>query len=253
LKAKRKAEEIVERNMLHKSLLILASAALLAFLAAQRCNAQSDAKALSVEGGATLFADLETSLDSKKAKAEEKVAVRVIETLKIQDRVIFPKGTQIVGRVTQASARGKGDPDSLLIIQFEKAVLKGGEEVPVRLAIKAMAPPRHMQTGDSPGLDPLAGTHAGTMTSPMGNGRQGSTVDRNAGGAGDANAGSNDVDQLTTESRGVYGMSGLRLQADVSRPVPVSIVSSNGKNVRLDSGTRLALISIADVPVSPKQ
>ena len=239
--------------MLHRIMLVIAGAGLLALLAGQRSAAQSDGKAVSLEGGATIFADLETSLDSKKAKPEERVVVRISDALKIQDKVIFPSGTKIVGHVTQASARAKGDPDSLLLIQFEKAILKGGEEMPVRLAIKAIAPPRRTPAGDSPGLDPLAGTHAGTMTSPMGNGRQGSTVDRNAGSAGDSNPGFDDGGQLTPESHGVYGMSGVRLSADVSKPMPISIVSSNGKNVRLDSGIRLLLISVADVPASPKQ
>jgi len=247
--------------MFYKSLLILASAALLTPLAAQRCNAQgniqgnaqSDAKAASLEGEPTISANLETSLDSKKAKAEEQIVVRSTEALKIQNKVIFPNGTKIVGRVMQASARGKGDADSLLMIQFEKAMLKGGEEVPVRLVIKAMAPPRQAAREDSAGLDPLAGTHAGTMTSPMGNGRQGSTVDRNAGSAGDANTGSDDGGRLTAESRGVYGMSGVRLSADVLKPAPVSIVSSNGKNVRLESGTRLLLVMVADVPAKTDQ
>jgi uncharacterized protein (DUF2345 family) len=54
--------------------------------------------------------------------------------------------------------------------------------------------------------------------------------------------------QLTPDSHGVYGMSGVRLTADVSKAAPVSIVSSTGKNLKLDSGTRLLLVSIADVP-----
>jgi hypothetical protein len=247
--------------MLHKRLRILASAALLTVLAAQQSNSQgnaqgntqNDTKAVSLEGEPTLFANLETSLDSKKAKAEEQIVARSTEALKIQSKVIFPNGTKIVGRVMQASARGKGDADSLLMIQFEKAVLKGGEEVPVRMVIKAMAPPRQAAREESPGLDSMAGTHTGTMTSPMGNGRQGSTVDRNAGSAGDSNEGSGDGGQLTPESHGVYGMSGVRLSADISKPTPVSIVSSNGKNVRLESGTRLVLVSIADVPATAKQ
>jgi len=236
--------------MFRQNLLIFAGSVFLTgAMSAPRANAQSDSKALNLEGGATLLAELETSLDSKKAKADERVIVRISDAVKIQGKVIFPKSTEIVGHVTQASARGKGDSDSLLAIQFDKAVLKNGEEVPVRLAIKAIAPPRQMAVGgDSPGRDPLAGTHAGTMTSPMGTGRQGSTVKRTAGSAGDASEGLNDSGQLTAESHGVYGMSGVRLAADVSKAMPVSVVSSNGKNLKLESGTRLLLVSIVDVP-----
>src|SRR5262245_12956493 len=57
--------------MLHRIMLVIAGAGLLTSLAGQRASAQSvDGKAVSLEGGATIFADLETSLDSKKAKPE---------------------------------------------------------------------------------------------------------------------------------------------------------------------------------------
>jgi hypothetical protein len=243
--------------MFRKCILIFAG--VLSFtgsMLALRANAQADSKALPLEGGATLFAELDSSLDSKKTKAEEKVEIRTTDALKIQGKVIFPKGTKIVGHVMQALARGKGDADSLLAIQFDKAVLKGGEEVPVRLAIKAIAPARqNSSAGDAPGQDPMAGTRTGTASSPMGTSRTDTTTPNRRGGSpGSADdstgtgAGLGDQGQLTPESHGVYGMSGVRLAADVSKTVPVSVVSSTGKNLRLDSGTRMLLVSITDVP-----
>jgi hypothetical protein len=56
------------------------------------------------------------------------------------------------------------------------------------------------------------------------------------------NDGLNEAGQLTAKSRGVYGMSGLRLAEDTSKEIPVSAVVSNGKSVHLDGGTRLLLI-----------
>jgi hypothetical protein len=240
--------------MFHKYVLIFAGATFLAGTAvAPRANEQADSKAASLEGGATLLAELDTSLDSKKAKADGQVVARINDAVKIQGKVIFPKGTKIVGHVTQASARGKGDTDSLLAIQFDKAVLKDGEEVPVRLVIKAIAPPRQVAAGgDSLGQDPMAGTRTGTATSPMGSSRGSSVPNRDAGNAGgigsSTDSGLSSDGQLTPDSHGVYGMSGVRLTADVSKAAPVSIVSSTGKNLKLDSGTRLLLVSIADVP-----
>ena len=232
------------RNFLALSLVVFQSGMALTL----RANAQNDSKTPNLEGGTTVLAELGPSIDSKKAKTGERVVVRVSEAVKIQGKVIFPQGTLIIGQITESLSRGKGDPESLIAIQFEKAALKGGEEMPVRLAIKAISPPRQIAAGDSLGQDPMAGTHAGTMTSPMGNGRQGSTVDRNAGSAGDASTSLGDSGQLTAESHGVYGMSGVRLAADVSKAMPTSTVSSNGKNLRLDSGTRMLLVSITEVP-----
>ena len=75
---------------------------------APQTKAQADRKAPSLEGGATLLVELDTALDSKKAKADEQVVARINDALKIQGKVIFPKGTKIVGHVTQALGAGEG-------------------------------------------------------------------------------------------------------------------------------------------------
>ena len=243
--------------MLRKNLLIFAVAAFLSGMMPFQASAQAESNALNLQGGATLPAELDPSLDSKKAKKDELVVARISEAVKAQGKVIFPKGTKIIGHVRQASARGKGDADSLLAIQFDKAVLKGGEEVPVRLAIKAIAPPRQVAAGgDSLGQDPMAGTRTGTTSSPMGSSRT-STTSPERGNASPGNStgpdsGLGNEGQLTPESHGVYGMSGVHLAAEVPKAAPVSVVSSAGKNLKLESGTRLLLVAIADAPAETK-
>jgi hypothetical protein len=137
-------------------------------------------------------------------------------------------------------------------MQFEKAVSKNGEEVAVKLTIRAMAAPqRNLQSGEGPGQDPMAGAGAGATSSPMSgaggrnpNARQDAPMSSPRSGADDTsvNNGLNEAGQLTAKSRGVYGMSGLRLAEDTSKEIPVSAVVSNGKSVHLDGGTRLLLI-----------
>jgi hypothetical protein len=248
--------------MFQKSLLIITSATLfIGVPAATVVRAQSDTKSAVPPDGAALFADLDTSLDSKKAKADDQVVLHTTEALKIQGKIILPKGTKIFGHVTQAQARGKGDAESFLAIQFEKAVPKKDEEIPIRFAIRAIAPARqNSPASDAPGQDPMAGTRTATTTSPMGGGRTSTAPPEpavgNPGSAGNStkpDSGLGNDGQLTPESRGVYGMIGVRLAADFSKTIPVSVVSSTGKNMRLDSGTRMLLVSIAEVPADPKQ
>src|SRR5262249_26435743 len=84
-------------------------------------------------------ATLEQSLDSKKLKVGDPVKARVTEDVRIDNNTVIPKGSKLVGHVTQVSARSKGDADSSLAVVFEKAELKGKQEVPIRATLQAVA------------------------------------------------------------------------------------------------------------------
>jgi hypothetical protein len=210
--------------------------------------------------GTPINAELTSSLDSKKAKAGDPVNARVSEAVKADGEVVIPKGAKLVGHLTQASARSKGDADSSLAIQFDKAVLKNGQEVLLTVWIRAMAaePRTNFQPGPEQSL--TAGTPAAGQ-SPMGSSRapMGSTTPRpeipsDAGSAGDdpANAkqvngnsigGLNAGGQLSPNSSGVFGMDGVHLATDASSATQGSLITSSAKTVHLDSGTRLLLIA----------
>ncbi|HWZ98676.1 MAG TPA: hypothetical protein VN025_13045, partial [Candidatus Dormibacteraeota bacterium] len=51
--------------------------------------------------------------------------------------------------------------------------------------------------------------------------------------------------QLTSNSQGVFGLNGLNLNAAASNATEGSVITSAGKNVHLDSGTRMLLVSQA--------
>jgi len=48
----------------------------------------------------------------------------------------------LIGHVTQASARTNGQEQAVLAIQFDKAVLKDKQEMPLNLTIQAIAAPQ---------------------------------------------------------------------------------------------------------------
>src|ERR1700737_797728 len=96
----------------------------------------------SLAGGMVINATLDSSIDSKKAKAGEQITAHTTEAVKSTDgRAILPKGTKLIGHVTQASARSNGQGEAMLAIQFDKAVLKDGQEVPLNVVIQAVAAP----------------------------------------------------------------------------------------------------------------
>src|SRR5579859_2067541 len=90
-------------------------------------------------GGSTINAELNAPLDSKKCKPGDPVKARTTQPAKSGGRTVLPKGTRLVGHVTRASSRARGDSESAMGIVFDKAILKNGEEVPLNVAIQAIA------------------------------------------------------------------------------------------------------------------
>lgn len=258
-------------------LAILIGAILAAGSAAQsQSGAQAVRSSSSLASGTTLNAELSAPVDSKKAKSGDAVMAHITEAVKADGKKVIPKDAKLVGHVTQASARAKGDPESALGIQFDKAVLKNGQELPLRVWIRAMAaeprgvyqPGPNQDVATGVGSAAAAGSPMGASRSTMGgspaaagppvgaathtasgDGGSASAAEKTPGAAGGLNA----AGQLTADSRGVFGMDGVHLATDASNPTQGSLITSSGKNVHLDSGTRLLLVFLAEVSTAPNK
>jgi len=248
--------------------------------AASAASAQNGQTNASLGSGAAINAELTAPVDSKKAKAGDSVAARTIEAAKSDGKTVIPKGSKLVGHVTQASARAKGDSESALGIVFDKAILKNGEEVPLNVAIQALASAQSTAVasggndtgimsgaGGSPmgsgrtsgggamgGVTSAAGATAGTVTNTAANagntagGALNSTVHSaaNTAAAGPgAVGGVNATGQLMSNSRGVFGMQGVNLNSATAGAAQGSVITSAGKNLHLDSGTQMLLVTQA--------
>src|SRR5258707_697535 len=96
----------------------------------------------------------------------------------------------------------------------------------------------------------LTGRKRGLRTGPRATRAAGGAVDATArtttgvaGSAGGAVGGLNSAGQFASNSRGVFGLNGLNLNAAGSNSTEGSLITSGGKNVRLDSGTRMLIVS----------
>jgi len=228
----------------------------IAFVAATLCAAGAAAQSpppseaasseASLAGGTAINAALSNSIDSKKAKPGEQITAHTTEAVKSTDgRTILPKGTKLVGHVTQASARSNGQGESMLAIQFDKAVLKDGQEVLLNnVVIQAVAAPSHEASA--------YGTDTERTTTPSNNpsmsGSRGARPEStpstqpypNANPNGTPGGESNSAGPLPANTRGVYGLEGMRLSANGNGEG--TVLASTGKNVHLDGGTRLLLV-----------
>lgn len=109
----------------------------------------------------TMNATLVHPVDAKKNRPGDPVTARTTRPSKSPDGTTLPKGTQLVGHVTQAQARSKDQSESDLGIAFDKAVLKNGQEVPMNATILAMAAAQNTASAAA-GADDL-GVSGGSM------------------------------------------------------------------------------------------
>ena len=223
-----------------------------------------------LSSGTTLQAELTKSIDAKKAKPGDEVTAKLTQDVKSDGKVVMHKGSKLVGHVTESQARSKDNAESKLGVVFDKAVLKGGQEMAFNGAIQALAPPAQ-------GALSVAGDEGGNLGSGMGSGssmgggRSGGSVAPMGGGGGSSPLGSatgavgstagsvansatgavnGSVNQtagvaangtLTSASRGVVGMQGVALNTAAAGNAQGSVISSASRNIKLDSGTQMVL------------
>lgn len=193
--------------------------------------------------GTAILAELNSGLDSKKLKAGDAITAHTTEAMKSADaRTIMPRGTKLQGHVTQAEARNKGGNASTLGIQFDKATLKDGGEIALNVVIQAIAP---RQSTDVPREDDSPTSIGTSQTSPMAGGHapppNTGPQSADAGvtrGSFPAAAGP----RFDARSQGAVGMKGITLDAQPAEGRAATVISSNGKSVKLDDGTRVLLV-----------
>jgi hypothetical protein len=248
--------------------------------AASAASAQNGQTNASLGSGAAINAELTAPVDSKKVKPGDPVAARTTEPTKSNGKTVIPKGSKLVGHVTQASARAKGDSESALGIVFDKAILKNGQEVPLNVAIQALASAQSAATANAGndlsaaggagayaggssraaggaalgGVTSTAGGAAGTVTNTAASAGNtaGGTLNSTAHSATNTVAGSkgavgglNAAGQLTSSSQGVFGLQGVNLSSATTGAAQGSLITSAGKNLHLDSGTQMLLVTQA--------
>ncbi len=216
----------------------------------QRSSAQSTAQqpVKRFTPGSVLPAELSKTLNAKKAKTGDPVQAKVPTDLMANGQIVVPRDSKIIGHVVEAKPSEHGS-DSLLGIAFDKVVLTGGTEVPMDATIQAIAAPAQtaaqasVSGQGSPAPAPSAGNPGmsggssgsagmGSPQQPTGPTLPSEYPTSNNNGHAVVSA------PLTAQSQGVIGLPKLSLGMGASQE---SAITSQGHNVKLDSGTQLLL------------
>jgi hypothetical protein len=206
--------------------------------------------------GTTFNATLETPLDSQKSKAGDGVTAEVNEPVTYQNSLIFPKGTKISGHIVRTSSQGKADDGSGLFVQFDKAVLKDGQQVVLNAGIQALlmglntqAPAdagSHRELEQSAALAARVEAAAAESTSPANKIVKPATyadpAKMRVPTAPTATGGIMRNGFLTPDSRGALGQFNLNVYTPTSAGSHGTVLLSTAKRVHVDSGTRLLIV-----------
>jgi hypothetical protein len=190
-------------------------------------------------------------VDAKKAKTGDEVVAKVTQDLKTQTgEVLVPKDTKVIGHVTEAQARAKGEKQSELAIAFDHAILKNGQDMQLPMSIQAVIAPQN-NAGSAPGgNDAGAGATSGSgMPASGGGGGRGGMGGSQAtpspsgsesmpSNSGNAKSSQGGYPPINAQTQGVIGVPNVTLSsAQNGGPV----LSSEKSNVKLESGTMLLL------------
>jgi hypothetical protein len=220
----------------------------------------------SLAADSTVNAVLSKSVDSKSCKPGDQITARATQDVKSEGKVIIPKGSRLVGHVTEAKTRAKGETNSALGIAFDHAILKNGEQVQMNSVVQAIAAAQtSAPAADTDAMMSTTGSAAGSARASGGGllNAVGSTAGSATGAAGgtlsNVGAGATSTvgsathvgagslgSTLNSTSTGVVGLNNLSLASQVANSTSGSVITSTGKSVRLDSGTQLLLRVVAD-------
>lgn len=228
-----------------KTFFSISGLAVAAWVMAGALQAQTP-NSTALPAGATIRVTLQKPLDSKKSKSGDQVIAKTAESMKANGHDVLPRGAKIIGHISGVEAHTKEKPQAYLGIVFDRAILKNGQEVPLQVAIQAVAP---SPENDAPNMSMTPATAAGSaggfgpVTGPI---TAGSTSDPNAGTPGRIASPESPIadnmtsrGELTPSCRGVLRMEGIGLVPE--DPNLGSVIVSRRSNIQLDIGTQMML------------
>lgn len=185
-------------------------------------SAAQEASAPKVVGHGAIPLTVSKTLDSNKLQAGDTVELPTAGDFILPGGTHVAKGAKVTAHVVKSESRSKGASDSELVLAFDSIALGGGNTQPVHGFIQAVGPNLDTSGPEDP-MHATMGKQAGAGT-----GYQPDTI---KSGSNTTKSGGS-LDMLNAQSTGVHGVHNLDLSAD-------GVLSSKGKNVKLDSGDQL--------------
>lgn len=214
--------------------------------------------------------ELVDKLDTKTAKTGDSIVVKTRSSAKTADGTEIPKGSKLIGRVTAVKPSANGD-NSQVALEFDRAELKGGQNLPIRSQIQSislsdsdapagtpdtMAAAPGGSSGPSaggnatPGMNGSGGPAATSPSQPQTSGPSTGTAPQGPPAAGTVVARTGNIAIRTTSVPGVLLASNEPGQQDPRMAQSSGILLGPKHDIHLDGGTRM-VIGVAPAAGNP--
>jgi hypothetical protein len=167
--------------------------------------------------------ELVSKLDSKSAKQGDSVIVKTSENVRIPDGTEIPRGSKLVGHITNVQPRAEGKENSQIAIQFDRAELKGGQTVPIESVIQSISPSAGDAMNNNGNNDVMP--MASSPSAPSAGAMPGGAAASSSSGAANQNT-NNERPGLASNTTAQPGVTSQNTNSNA--PAPGSIVARNG-------------------------
>jgi hypothetical protein len=172
---------------------------------------------LNVPAGTCIVARLMTNLDAAQNHVGDPIQAEVTRDVKEGKQTVIERGSVISGKIVMD--RPYHERMTRIGIIFDQVTAKDGQQLSTRLRLRALAPVPDLQPSDS-----------------LKDGRGNDRINMAATTRGGLNAASGSIGELGPTSQGVYGIPGLTLAFEEDHDRLISLITSDGANLRLKSG-----------------
>lgn len=212
-------------------------------------SATTNASALSA--GTSIEGRLQNSLDVRKAKVGDPVFLKTTRAVRQNGETIVPKGSNLVGRVTEVQQKAKGNSASRLGIVFDR-IQAGKMTMPITASIMSITN-IHAASSVSDFDTDLMGSSSGSARTSSGTSGGGGGLLGGATGAvgGVVNTATQTVGGVADTAAHTLGaatqtvggtLNGIQISQSVSGSVQgSSTLSSQDKNIHLEKGVTFLL------------
>ena len=207
---------------------------------------------LQIASGTSLAAQLENTLDVKKARVGDRVVLKTTETIKSNGQVVAKKGARLIGHITEVQQRTKANAESRIGLVFDQ--LESGSLItPISATITSITQARASARSSNDDFGADADMRSTTSARSSGGGSGGGLLGGATGTVGGVvDSTTRTTGDVVSGTTGTVGgaasgvgrtVSGIRISESTSASAEGgSTLSLTGNNLRLEKNTTFRLV-----------
>jgi hypothetical protein len=150
-----------------------------------------DATSASAQQVTGVSAELNHKIDSKDAKIGDEVVAKTTSDTRLSDGTRIPKGSRLVGHVTDVQAKSRANEDAHIAFAFDHAITRDGRQIPIHAVMQSVSAPAPVAAASGSddmmaGAGPAGGSMGGGGAMRAGSGGGGGLLGGTAGSASGA-------------------------------------------------------------------